>query len=67
MALLIAIVLSGGYITHVGFSLGHASTVVGYMMVSLACIGISIWKNWDFEIVGWTLLGVFFLGMVLSG
>lgn len=29
--------------------------------VSLACIFVSMWKRWDFEIVGWVLLVVFIL------
>lgn len=40
---------------------------VGLALVSLACIYVSMWRHWDFEIVGWALLGVFILGGVVSG
>ena len=29
---------------------------VGIALFSLVCIFISMWKRWDFEIVGWVLL-----------
>ena len=58
-ALLLAIVLAAGCIGHSGFRLGHASFVFAYMLVAVGSIYVSIWKRWDFEIVGWALLGVF--------
>ena len=65
-AFLLAIVLAAGCIGHVGFRLGHASFVIGYVLVALASIYVSIWRCWDFEIVGWVLLGVFFVGMSMA-
>ena len=32
---------------------------IGVALFSLACIFVSMWKRWDFEIVGWVLLLVF--------
>jgi uncharacterized membrane protein YczE len=62
-AFLLAVVLAAGCIGHSGFRVGHASFVIGYMLIALTSIYVSIWRRWDFEIVGWVLLGVFFVGM----
>jgi hypothetical protein len=40
---------------------------VGPAAVSLACIFVSMWRRWDFEIIGWVLLVVLILGVVLGG
>lgn len=65
-ALLLSVALGAGNIAHTGFRVGHASIVFTYMLFALASIYISIWKQWDFEIVGWALLAVFFVGMGMS-
>ena len=38
---------------------GTSLSSVGAAFISLACIYISMWKRWEFEIVGWTVLIVF--------
>lgn len=65
-ALLFAVVFSGAAITHNGFRVGNAACIFAYMAVALASIYIAMWKRWDFEIVGWVLLGIFFVGMAMS-
>ena len=66
IALLLAVVLGGACIAHNGFRVGNASSVFAYMLISLGCIYVSIWRRWDFEIVGWFLLAVFFVGLAMS-
>jgi predicted ferric reductase len=65
-ALLLSVALGAGSIAHTGFRVGHASIVFAYMLFALGSIYISIWKQWDFEIVGWALLAVFIVGMGMS-
>jgi hypothetical protein len=36
-------------------------TSIAVAAVSLGCIFVSMWRRWDFEIVGWALLVVFIL------
>jgi cell division protein FtsW (lipid II flippase) len=37
---------------------------IAIAVFALACVFVSMWKRWDFEVVGWVLLLVFvFLGM----
>ena len=31
---------------------------VSLVIVALTCICVSIWRRWDFEIVGWALLAI---------
>lgn len=41
--------------TVVGGTVGTVS-LSGIALVSLICIFVSMWKRWDFEIVGWVIL-----------
>lgn len=66
LALLLAVVLGGATITHNGFRVGNAACIFAYMVFALGIIYFAMWKRWDFEIVGWALLGVFFIGMAMS-
>jgi len=66
MALLLAMLFSRAAITHNGFRLSNAACIFAYLACALACIYIAMWKRWDFEIVGWALLDIFFAGMAFS-
>jgi hypothetical protein len=65
-ALLLAVMLGGALVAHNGFRLGEFAAVSAYMLFVLACIYVSIWKQWDFEIVGWVLLGLVFVGLTMA-
>jgi hypothetical protein len=75
LAIMLAYLLSALAVIHAGHIVTNASTTppthhivgrfsgslpgVGVALFSLACIYVSMWKRWDFEIVGWVLLLVF--------
>ena len=40
---------------------GASLSSVGAALISLGCIYVSMWKRWEFEIVGWILLIMFIL------
>jgi len=66
LALGLAIVFAGAAIGHNGFSPWNAVAILAYMACCLAAIYVGMWKQWDFEIVGWALFGVFFLGLAMA-
>jgi hypothetical protein len=43
---------------HIVGRLADGLVLCGVAAASLACIVLGIWKRWDFEIVGWTMLVV---------
>jgi hypothetical protein len=66
VALLLGALLAAAAIAHNGFSVGNASTIIAYVVVSLSVIYVSIWRRWDAEIVGWVLLAIFFIGLSMA-
>jgi hypothetical protein len=41
---------------HIVGRLSGSILAVGCVLFSLSCIYVSMWRRWDFEIVGWVLL-----------
>jgi len=66
LALLLAVMLEGAVVAHNGFRAGEFAAISAFMLLVLACIYVSIWKHWDFEIVGWVLLGLVFIGLTMA-
>ena len=66
VALFLAVLLAGAAISHNEFRAGNAAFIFAYMIAALASIYVSICRQWDFEIVGWVLLGVFFIGLTMA-
>jgi hypothetical protein len=65
-ALVLGLLLASAAIAHNGFRMGNASIIIGYMVVAISVIYVSMWRRWDAEIVGWVLLGIFLFGSSMA-
>jgi hypothetical protein len=65
-AFLLALAEFLAHLAHHGFRPVATFGAAAYLTAALLSVYVSIWRRWDFEIVGWILMAVFFVGIAMS-